>query len=156
MNRELNKVNKFQTIGLPFKSYFPNTIVLDSTNKAASIKFPLVFGGFENSLKKTRQSERLRGYQWVLVTCWASTNTHLYHVALRFDEFFHEIFKPPQITNGNLILAVLLVESNTMGIVFVNMDLLVGNVTSVKMDFQAIYVMHVNQTITITLFVKVF
>ena len=35
-------------------------------------------------------------------------------VALRFDEFFHEIFKPPQITNGNLILAVLLVESNTM------------------------------------------
>ena len=38
------------------------------------------------------------------------------HVALRFDEFFHGIFKTPQITNGNLIVAVLLVESNTMSI----------------------------------------
>ena len=27
-----------------------------------------------------------------MVTCWASTNTHLYHVALRFDEFFHRFY----------------------------------------------------------------
>ena len=64
--------------------------------------------------EKNSSNRNATGYKWVLVTCWASTNTHLYHVALRFDEFFHEIFKPPQITNGNLILAVLLVESNTM------------------------------------------
>ena len=50
---------------------------------------------------------RFRGHKWLPIN-------HLYHVALRFDEFFHEIFKPPQITNGNLIIAVLLVESNTM------------------------------------------
>ena len=36
-------------------------IVLDSTNKTASIKFLLVFWGFENYTKKTRQSERLQG-----------------------------------------------------------------------------------------------
>ena len=40
------------------------------------------------------------------------------HVALRFDEFFHGIFKTPQITNVNLIVAGLLVESNTMSIEF--------------------------------------
>ena len=33
---------------------------------------------------------------------------------VHFDEFFHGIFKTHQITNGNLIVAVLLVESNTM------------------------------------------
>ena len=54
------------------------------------------------------------GYKWVLVLAQHVTNTHLYHVALRFHEFFHGIFKTPQITNGNLIIAVLLVESNTM------------------------------------------
>ena len=49
-----------------------------------------------------------------LVLAQHVTNTHLYLVALRFGEFFHGIFKTHQITNGNLILAVLLVESNTM------------------------------------------
>ena len=44
---------------------------------------------------------------------------HLYPVALRFDEFFHGIFKPPRKTNGNLKLVVLLVESNTMFILIV-------------------------------------
>ena len=39
---------------------------------------------------------------------------YLYPAAFRFDEFFHGIFKTPQITNGNLKVAVLLVESNTM------------------------------------------
>ena len=38
------------------------------------------------------------------------------HVALRFDEFFHGILKPPRKTNGNLKLVVILVESNTMEI----------------------------------------
>ena len=41
---------------------------------------------------------------------------HLYPLALRFDKFFHGTFKTPQVTNGNLIIAVLLVESNTMAI----------------------------------------
>ena len=47
---------------------------------------------------------------------FSSLLAHLYPVALRFDEFFHQISKAPQITNGNLILVVLLVESNTMWI----------------------------------------
>ena len=51
-----------------------------------------------------------------LVLAQHVTNTHLYLVALRFGEFFHGIFKTHQITNGNLILALLLVESNTMSI----------------------------------------
>ena len=64
--------------------------------------------------EKNSSNRNATGYKWVLVTCWASTNTHLYHVALRFDEFFHGIFKTPRKTNGNLKLVVLLVESNTM------------------------------------------
>ena len=66
--------------------------------------------------EKNSSNRNATWYKWVLVLAQHVTNTHLYHVALRFDEFFHEIFKPPQITNGNLILAVLLVESNTMEI----------------------------------------
>ena len=42
-----------------FKNSPKWTIVLDSTNKAASIKFPLVLGGFENSLKKL---VKVKGY----------------------------------------------------------------------------------------------
>ena len=89
-------------------------IVLDSTNKTTSFKFPLVFRGGLKIPWKNSWNRNATWYKWVLVTCWASTNTHLYHVALRFDEFFHGIFKTPQITNVNLIVAVLLVESNTM------------------------------------------
>ena len=97
-----------------FENHPKCLIVLDSTNKTASIKFPLVIWGVLKIPWKNSSNRNATGYKWVLVTCWASTNTHLYHVALRFDEFFHGIFKTPQITNVNLIVAVLLVESNTM------------------------------------------
>ena len=82
--------------------------------KIREMKRALIF--VVKSMKKTCQNERLQatGYQWVLVLAQHVTNTHLYPVALRFDEFFHGIFKTPQITNVNLIVAVLLVESNTM------------------------------------------
>ena len=43
--------------------------------------------------EKNSSNRNATGYKWVLVTCWASTNTHLYHVALRFDEFFSWILQ---------------------------------------------------------------
>ena len=43
---------------------------------------------FLKFMKKTRQIAMLRGYQWPLVLAQHVTNTHLYPVALRFDEFF--------------------------------------------------------------------
>ena len=42
--------------------------------------------------EKNSSNRNATGYKWVLVTCWASTNTHLYPVALRFDEFFHRFY----------------------------------------------------------------
>ena len=99
----------------------PFSIVLDSTNKTAIIKFPLVIWGVLKVPWKNSSNRNATGYKWVLVLAQHVTNTHLYPVALRFDEFFHGIFKTPQITNGNLIIAVLLVESNTMGIFVMNL-----------------------------------
>ena len=72
----------------PYKWY----IVLDSTNKTTSFKFPLVFRGGLKIPWKNSSNRNATWYKWVLVTCWASTNTHLYHVALRFDEFFHRFY----------------------------------------------------------------
>ena len=73
----------------PYIPTTTNCIVLDSTNKTAIIKFRWFFGEVWEFHEKIRQIERLRGYQWVLVTCWASTNSHWYPVAFRFDKFFH-------------------------------------------------------------------
>ena len=57
-------------------SLFANSIVLDSTNKPTTFKFHWFFGEVWEFHEKTRQIAMLRGYQWVLVTCWASTNGH--------------------------------------------------------------------------------
>ena len=89
-----------------------NSIVWELEKKSGNEKWHFCYEVHE----KNSSNRNATGYKWVLVTCWASTNTHLYPVALRFDEFFHGTFKTPQITNGNLIIAVLLVESNTMRI----------------------------------------
>ena len=61
----------------------------------------------------------------------------MYPVALRFDEFFHGTFKTPQITNVNLIVAVLLVESNTMVVVRKLLILINFQFTSRQIGFES-------------------
>ena len=63
-------------------------IVLDSTNKTTSFKFPLVFRGGLKIPQKNSSNRNATWYKWVLVLAQHVTNTHLYPVALRFDEFF--------------------------------------------------------------------
>ena len=83
-------------------------------NKIREMKRALIFVVKTEIYEKNSSNRNATWYKWVLVLAQHVTNTHLYHVALRFHEFFHGIFKPPRKTNGNLKLVVLLVESNTM------------------------------------------
>ena len=70
-----------------------NSIVWD-LKKIREMKRALIF--VMKSMKKTCQNERLRGYQWLLVLAQHVTNTHLYHVALRFDDLFMEFSNFPK------------------------------------------------------------
>ena len=66
-----------------------NSIVWDLEKKSGNEKWHFCYEVHE----KNSSNRNATGYKWVLVTCWASTNTHLYHVALRFDEFFSWILQ---------------------------------------------------------------
>ena len=65
------------------------------------------------SMKKLVKSQ-CYGVQMGIGTCSACYQYPFVPRSIAISRVFSWIFKPPQITNGNLILVVLLVESNTM------------------------------------------